>query len=182
MTELVLKLVGPAIPVMVALIQLGREGGWLGSGRLRGKTWTFALIGTIILGGIFNSGMTWQTHRDEVKERQTSEKAALEREQQAQKERREIADVIRKVEIALGREHDPKLSVQEALGRIGKEVHNLMEQASTLESELEGLRKYGDVAKMDAMGLPVKAGKGIEVTTPVSRTLEGAYEAKEVNS
>ena len=146
MAELLLKLIGPVIPVVAALIQLGRESGWLGSGTLRGQRWTFVLIGTIILGGIINSAMTWHTHEDERNEREKVEKASEDRERRAQEERQEIAEGIGKIELALGREHDPNLPVQDALGRIGSEVQTLQETASKLGDELgrtEEVRKGG---------------------------------------
>ena len=178
MAELLLKLFGPVIPVVAALIQLGRENGWLGGDALRGQPWTFALIGTIILGGLVNSGMTWHGHENEKKEREKVERAAQDREQQAQRERREIAAGVKKVELALGREHDPNLTLQEALGRIGNEVKNLQERASTLDYELEGLRKYGEVAKLNVLGVTGRVGGGLTETSRTSRALEGAYDTK----
>ena len=179
MAELLLKLIGPVIPVVAALIQLGRESGWLGSGTLRGQRWTFVLIGTIILGGIINSAMTWHTHEDERNEREKVEKASEDRERRAQEERQEIAEGIGKIELALGREHDPNLPVQDALGRIGSEVQTLQETASKLGDELEGLRKYGRVAELNVKGLTGKYGSGIVENTAISRKLEGAYTDRE---
>ena len=153
MTELLLKLIGPVIPVVAALIQLGRESGWFGRGTLRGQRWAFVLIGTIILGGIINSSMTWLTHENERNEREKVERMSDERERRAQKERQEIAQGIGKIELALGREHDPNLPVQDALVRIGSEVQILQERASTLGDELEGLRKYGRVAELNVKGI-----------------------------
>ena len=104
MTELLLKLIGPVIPVVAALIQLGRESGWLGRGTLRGQRWAFVLIGTIILGGFINSAMTWNTHENEKNERENDERASEEREQQAQKERQEIAEGIGSASRCSGRD------------------------------------------------------------------------------
>ena len=175
MTELLLKLIGPVIPVVAALIQLGRESGWLGRGTLRGQRWAFVLIGTIILGGFINSAMTWNTHENEKNERENDERASEEREQQAQKERQEIAEGIGKIELALGREPDPDLPVQDALVRIGSEVQTLQERASKLGDELGGLRKYGRVSELNVKGVTGKYGKGMVEKTPISRKLEGAY-------
>lgn len=175
MTELLLKLIGPVIPVVAALIQLGRESGWFGRGTLRGQRWTFVLIGTIILGGIINSSMTWRTHENERNEREKVERASEERERRAQKERQEIAQGIGKIEFALGREHDPNLPIQDALVRIGSEVQILQERASTLGDELEGLRKYGRVAELNVKGVTGKYGEGMAEKTAISRKLEGAY-------
>ena len=177
MAELLLKLIGPVIPVVAALIQLGRESGWLSGGTLHGPRWTFALIGTIIVGGAFNSAMTWQTHQREERERERIERTTEGREQRARKERQEIAKGITNLEFALGREHDPNLTLQEALSKISTDVHNLRQQASTLGNEVEGLRKYSSVAKLNAMGLTGIYGEGLEERTSISRALEGAYES-----
>ena len=174
--ELLLKLTGPVIPVAAALIQLGRESGWLSRGTLGSRRWTFALIGTIILGGAVTSAMTWHTHESANEERQRNERIATEREQQAQNQRREITEAIKDIELALEREHDPDLTPQEALSKIGIEVNRLREQALKLKQELEGLRRYGRVAQMDVTGMIVIGGGTVGIETEISESLNGGYE------
>ncbi len=48
-----------------------------------------------------------------------------------------------------------------------------------LEHELEGVKQYSNVAKLNGFGLTGRAGLGLKETSPLSRILEGAYTREE---
>ena len=176
MIELIPKLVGPLVILIVAMIQLGLENHWRDQ-RTR-QRWTRILIGVMILSTILTGFDIWQTHDAEQKERDRIAKTTNEREIKAREERQEISASIKEL-VALARERDASLTEEEALTEISAEVRSLRKETALLGSEFQGLKKYGDVAKLDAKGLTGMAGPGLKESSALSRALEGAYVEKE---
>ena len=162
------------------MIQWRLENSWHDRRTLGRRRWTRILIGIIILGSVINGTVTWRTHKQARNERERIEEAVRQREQRARQERQEIAQGVADL-VQLAREQDPSLTEQEALKRIGSEVQTLREKTSNLEHELQGFRRFNNVAHLNALGLTdkLKAGSGISMTSGLSLALEGAYEKTE---
>ena len=78
--------------------------------------------------------------------------------------------------MTLARDRDPSLTEQEALRTVSTELRNLRENASQLEHELHGLRRYSYIAKYNVLGLTGIYGIGLKESTPIANALEGAYD------
>ncbi len=176
MFELTLKLVGLPVILIVALIQLGLENRWRDQ-RTR-QRWTRFLVAVMIVSTMLTGFDFWYTHNAEQKERERIAKTTNERQIKAREERQEISVSIKEL-VELAREHDASLTEQEALTEISTEVRSLRKQTALLGSELQGLKKYGNVAKLHAKGLTGMAGAGLRESSALSRALEGAYVEKE---
>ena len=165
MPDLALKLAAKGFILVIALL-----GWWLENRHDRGtrgrRRWARALIALITAGAITDGVVTLRTHGEE----------------QHRQER--IARIDRGVNklVELARERDPGLTEQEALSEISTEVRTLREKTSELERELEGVKRYSNVAELNAFGLSgkIRAGSGLKETSVISLTLEGAYDRKEV--
>ena len=129
------------------------------------RRWARALIALIVAGAIADGAVTWHTHSQEEEERERS--ARIEQDVQ--------------ILVKLARERDPNLTEQEALREIRTEIKSLREKSSALERELEGVKRYGSVAKLNGFGLSgkVQADSGLSETSAISRALEKAYIRRE---
>ena len=173
---MILKLVGLPVILIAALIQLGLENRWRDQ-RTR-QRWTRFLVAVMIASTMLTGFDFWYTHNVEQEERERIAKTTNEREIKARKERQVISASIKEL-VGLARERDASLTEQEALTKISSEVRSLRKQTALLGSELQGLKKYGDIAKLDARGLTGRAGVGLKESSALSRALEGAYVEKE---
>ena len=75
--------------------------------------------------------------------------------------------------VDLMRERYPGLTEQEALDRVDEELRGLRARSEELESELDGLRMYGDVSTLGLDGIPSMIGDGLAWDSPLSQALEG---------
>lgn len=174
MWEYSIELLALIAVLIVALVQLLLEFFWKGRPENLRRRWAYILVGLVIAGAIANGVGAWQTRVDESQERERTERVAMDREQQAQKERQAISEKIQNL-VTLARERDPDLTELEALRAITSEIRSLRERTSQLHQELEGLRRYSKVAKYNALGLTGIAGEGLKENSPIARALEGAY-------
>ena len=174
MFELSVELIGLAVVLGAAVIQLCLEHFWRERPAQLRRRWAYILGVLVIAGAVANEIGAWQTQAEEREERGRVEGTAKAREQQARRERQEISANIQDL-VILAREHDPGLTEQEALRTITTEVRTLRERTSQLEHELQGLRRYSKVAKYSALGLTGIAGEGLKEYSPIARALEGAY-------
>ena len=78
--------------------------------------------------------------------------------------------------VDLMRERYPHLTEQEALDRVDEELRGLRARSEELESQLDGLRMYGDVATLGPDGVPSMVGDGLAWDSPLSQALEGPIE------
>ena len=137
------------------------------------------IVGVLTCVGAVATGVGfWQTHVEDREEMGRVERATQEREQQAQKERQAISFDIQDL-VTLARDRDPSLTEQEALRTVSTELRNLREKASQLEYELHGYRRYSYMAKHNAFGLALGAGKGLKENNPIANALKGAYKITE---
>ena len=181
MWELSIETIGLVVVVIAALIQTGLDYFWgERPDRLR-RRWACILVVFIIAGAIANIVGDRQSQAKEREERERIERAANEREQQATEERQEISAKMQ-VLVTLARENDPDLTEQEALRKITTEVRTLREQTSQLKQELQGLRRYREMAKYDVLGLKGIGGAGIKENSPINQALEGAYIEEETQT
>ena len=118
--------------------------------------------------GIFSS------HLGEQRQRRNSEAQAEARFQRARDERREISTSIGEL-VTLARHRNPRLTEQQALTQISAEVRSLREETVELEDQITGLKRYSDVAELNARGVRGIAGPGLTESSPISRALQGAY-------
>ena len=65
------------------------------------------------------------------------------------------------------RERYPDLTEQEALDRVDEELRGLRARSDELESELDGLRMYGDVSRLGPDGIATHDRRGACVRTPI---------------
>ena len=165
MPELVPKLAANLAFVAIALLGWGLEHWWRDRRTHARRRVAYCLFGLIIAGSVADGFVTWHSHN----------------ETRAQQER--IARIDQGVLelVMLARERDPNLTEQEALKKIGSEVRTLRGRTSKLETQLDGVKRYGNVAKLNGMGLSgkVRPGSGLRETTSLFRVLEGAYDRKE---
>lgn len=79
--------------------------------------------------------------------------------------------------VALMRERDPGLTEQEALDRLAEELRQLQKRSGSLENQLNGLRTYSDVARLNALGKPgtFGPGSGLRYSSALTRALEGSW-------
>ena len=171
---LALNLVLPILVLAVALAQdrLGNSSpDW--SARRRAN-WRLAFLGCLFVITSITLFITWEKDVQARGKQTRIAQAAQEREDKAHTERKEISDEIRQLAALVG-EMDPGLTDEQALSRVGREIHRLRDRTSELEDEIDGLRKYSRVARLNVVGLSGRAGKGLTESTPESRALEGAF-------
>ena len=174
MWEFSVGLIGLAVVLGAAVVQLCLEHFWRERpARLR-RRWAYILGLLVIAGAIANEIDTRQRQAEEREERERIEFAATAREQQARVERQEISANIRDL-VTLARERDPGLSETEALRTILTELRTLRERTAQHERELQGVRQYSEIAKLNVLGLSGRAGAGLKEDSPIARALEGAY-------
>ena len=166
MSELTLKLALEGIILLIAVIGWRLENKWHDS-----RTPMLHLVARRVLilllavAAITSGALTYIAHGEE------------------QEEQMRIASIDQNVVelVRLARERDPALSEEEALEEISVEVRTLRARTSELEREIDGVKRYGDVAKLNAFGLSGKIGpgSGLKETTAISQALEAAYIRKE---
>lgn len=168
------ELIGLLVVLSAAVVQLCLEHFWREQPVQLRRRLAYLLAVLVIAGAVANKIGAWQTQVEEHEERERTERIAKEREQLAQRERQEISANIQDL-VTLARERDPGLTELEAVRMITKEVRTLRGRTSQLEHELQGLRRYGRVAKYNALGLTGIAGEGLKENSPIARALKGAY-------
>ena len=96
---------------------------------------------------------------------------------QAEADRQSLQRVEDSVDslVAYMREREPWVTVVEAIDRVIEELRELHERSADLEEQLTGLRMYGEVARLDVLGLTGLGGKGLRETTEWSLALDGAW-------
>lgn len=164
MWELSLKLAATALILVIALAGWILDHKWK-AGRTRAQNlWARLLLGFICAGAVVNGFVIWHSHSDG----------------QEQKERIARIDhgVVELVKLA--RERNPNLTEQEALGNIAAEVRALRQRTSELDRELDGVKRYGNVAELNAFGLKGLAGSGLRETSRLSPILNEAYISRQV--
>ena len=67
------------------------------------------------------------------------------------------------------------LTEQEALREVSAEIQALRGRTSELEHELDGVKRYGSIAKLNALGVSGKAGVGLTEKNSVLPSLGNAY-------
>ena len=165
MSELALKLAAHAGILAIAAVGWGLEHKWRDRQTPARRRWAGLLFVLIVAGSIVNGGVAWHSHSEEQ-----------ERQQRIERIDQGVVELVK-----LARERDPNLTEQQALREIGSEVRTLRERTSKLERELEGVKRYGEVAKLNGLGLSgrIGPGSGLKETTAISRALEEAYVARE---
>ena len=161
MSELALKLAANGFILVIAVIGWGLEHKWQHQPTRARRLGAHALIAAICVGSILGALITWRSHSEEQ-----------ERQQRIARIDQGVVELVK-----LARERDPNLTEQQALRNIGKEVRSLRGRTSALEHEVEGVKRYGSVAKLNGFGLSGKygPGSGIRERTQLSRVLEEAY-------
>ena len=161
MLELTLKLAANGFILLIAVITWWLEYKWQDRRSRVRRLGAHALLAAICIGSIAGASVIWRSHSEEQ-----------ERHERIARIDQGVVELVK-----LARERDPNLTEQEALRNIGKEIRSLRGRASKLERELDGVKRYGSVAKINAFGLSGKygPGSGITETTPLSRALEVAY-------
>ncbi len=98
----------------------------------------------------------------------------------ARLERQNIAGSVQQV-IDYMLELDPSLTEQQALNRVVAEFRDLRELSADLEDQIAGLRRYSDVAELNAWGDTglVGPGSGLRYSSALTRALEGAWEEQD---
>ena len=163
MSELVLKLTANGLILLIAVIGWGLENRWHDRRTKIRRRWARVLIVIVIIAAAVDSGVTWHTHGQEQEDRERL--AGIED---------GVATLVK-----LAREEDPTLTEQEALREVSAEIHTLRGRTSELERELEGVKRYSSVARLNMFGLKGEAGAGLKETSALSRLLEDAYVRKE---
>ena len=165
MSDLTLKLAANGFILLIAVITWWLEYKWQDRRSRARRLGAHALLAAICIGSIAGASVTWRSHSEEQ-----------ERHERIARIDQGVVELVK-----LARERDPNLTEQEALTNIGNEIRSLRERASKLEGELDGVKRYGSVAKINAFGLSGKygPGSGITETTSLSRALEEAYVWKE---
>ncbi len=166
MPELALKLAANVVVLAIAALGWGLENKWRDERNLARRRWVRLLFVLIVVGSIVDSFLTWRSHGE------------------AQQQQERIARIDHGVVelVKLARERDPNLTEQEALRKIGSEVRTLRGRTFKLERQLAGVKRYGNVAKLNGFGLSgrIRPGSGLKETSAISRALEEAYIRKEV--
>ena len=168
------QLLALAVVLCAAIMQLSLE--HFGRDRVSRRRLyaVYTLFGLIVAGALANGLATWHTHRTAEADRLRLERAAAEREERAQAERRAITAEVQAL-VALARERDPGLTEAEALHEVSAEVRRLRQQSAQLQQELRGIEKYSRVAKYNVLGFTGIAGPGLEELSPIAAALDGAY-------
>ena len=161
MSDLTLKLAANGFILLIALITWRLEYRWQDRRSRERQLGAYALLAAICIGSIAGASVTWRSHSEEQ-----------ERHERIARIDQGVVELVK-----LARERDPNLTEQEALTKIGKEIRSLRGRASKLERELDGVKRYGSVAKLNGKGLSgrVRPGSGLTETTSLSRVLERAY-------
>ena len=176
-----LNLALPLLVLVVALVQ-DRLDNWRPDWPARQRAaWRRTFLGCMVVATALTHVITWQKDFRAREERAQMAKTAQEQEEKARTERKEISDEIKELAMLVGA-MDPRLTDEQALSRIGLEILRLRERTSELEDELDGLRKYRSVARLNVLGLSGRAGAGLTESSALSRTLEGAYETTVMGS
>ena len=166
-----------ALPLLVLAVALAQDRlgnsppNWSARRRIN---WRRALLGCMLLATALTVTITWQKDVQAVAEQDRIATEAKQREEKARTERKRISVEIKQVASLVG-SLEPGLTDQEALTEIGREIRRLREQTSELEADLDGLRRYRNVAGLNIFGLTGKYGAGLKESSPLSRALEGAY-------
>ena len=161
MLELALKLAANGFILAVAVIGWGleyRRRNQQTQRRLRGA---HALLAAICAGSVVGAAVTVHSHGEEQ-----------ERQERIARIDQGVGQLVK-----LAREQDPNLTEQEALKIIGDEIQSLRGRTTELERELDGVKRYSSVAKLNAAGLTgrIRPGSGLKESTALSEVLEGAY-------
>ena len=98
----------------------------------------------------------------------------------ARLERQNIAGSVQQV-IDYMLELDPSLTDQQAIDRMVAEFQDLRDLSADLEDQLAGLRRYSDIAELNAWGDPglYGPGSGLRYSSALTRALEGAWEERD---
>lgn len=167
MLGLLLKLVGPPVILVAALIRLGLDNRWRDRRTRQRRIVLRILVVAMIAGTVLTEIGLIHTHIAEQRDRL-----------KAQEESRLLSTSIGEL-VTLARQRDPNLTEQQALAEISVEVRSLREQATQLGSELEGLKRYSSISKLNVLGLTGTAGVGLKESSALSRALEGLYIERE---
>ena len=173
-----------ALPLLVLAVALAqdrldhRRPDWPARQR---AAWRRTLLGCMLVATALTLVITWQKDFRAREGRAQIAETAQEQEEKARTERKEISDEIKELAVLVGA-MDPRLTDEQALSRIGLEILRLRERTSELEDELDGLRKYRSVARLNVLGLSGRAGAGLTESSALSRALEGAYETTVMGS
>ena len=170
MFTLLLKLVGPLVFLVASLVRLGLENRWRDRRSRQRQMVLRFLVAAMFIGTALTVIYIITDHR----EREAAALQVNDRARQAQEERRQISTSIAEL-VELARERAPDLTEQQALSEISAEVRSLRQQTVQLETELDGVKKYSSVSKLNAQGLTGRAGAGLRETSDLSRALDGAY-------
>lgn len=171
----------PLLVLAVALAQ-DRLDNWRPDWPARQRAaWRRTLLGCMLVATALTLVITWQKDFRAREERARIAETAQEGEEKARTERKEISEEIKELAASVGA-MDPRLTDEQALSRIGLEILRLRERTSELEDELDGLKKYRSVARLNVLGLSGTAGAGLTESSALSRALEGAYETTVMGS
>ena len=164
-SDLLLDLAFELVVLITAALAWFLDNKWCDRGARPSRQLTSWLLGFIVLGSIVAGLITWSNHS-----------SSLANEEQMARIEQDVAELV-----LLARERNPELSEQEALREIIVELRTLRTATTVLESNLEGLRRYSAVAKLNVLGLSGRygPGSGLRETTPISQVLENAYERRE---
>ena len=165
MPEVALTFIATAIMFGSAIIAWVLEYRWQTQPRKVRQKWALALILLLFTGTFVDFAVTVHAHGQQ---REEQERAAR------------IEEGMQEL-VKLARERDPTLTEQEALREVIEEIQALRGRTSELERELEGVKKYGSVAKLNMIGLTGKAGDGIHESNWVLPELEDAYDYEKRN-
>lgn len=104
-----------------------------------------------------------------TRQRLEEEAATARREEAAARQDRQRIEAAATEVVALMRESDPSLTIEEALDRVAEELRETRDQIS-------GIRMYGDVADLNALGKHkwvASEGSGLAWNTPLTQAMEG---------
>ena len=144
MSDLTLKLAANGFILLIALITWRLEYRWQDRRSRERQLGAYALLAAICIGSIAGASVTWRSHSEEQ-----------ERHERIARIDQGVVELVK-----LARERDPNLTEQEALTKIGKEIRSLRGRASKLERELDGVKRYGSVAKLNGKGLSGRVRPG----------------------
>ena len=168
------KFIAPAIVLGVSLCSLLVDSPWRDRPTRERRRALRVRIAMMVVATLVGEVGILSSHASEQRERRETQT----RVRRAQEERRGISTSIADL-VILARQRDPELSEQQALTEISTEIRALREETAELESEVTGLKRFSDVAKLNARGVRGIAGLGLTESSPISRALEGAYAEKE---
>ena len=111
----------------------------------------------------------------ETRQRLEEEAATARRDAATARQERQRIEAAAVEAVALMRERDPSLTIEEALALVAEEFRKLHERAADLEDQLGGLRLYSDVAELNIFGKPGVYGDGLTYSSPLAQAMEGAW-------